>query len=237
MALLRLVAFIVASCFVAAASSQAVFLQKACSTASCGSCSGGNCQCEDLVQGACYQQPLGGSGMAWCKKGHIVLRNFFVSNNCSGAFAESDNALDQCFPALQLSGYVEYECPSSYEDEVPAVPMKKVDTSRKAKELIIPGPKFIPHEDSFDINKHAPHLGVHHRFAMHQKDTLVTLKLGEGTSHRRVPSWVLTVGKAGTRLLGHTTTLNVTQLLEEAQGGAITLREKDGKSNLYVLRK
>lgn len=211
----------------ATCSAASVFEQKSCSGSGCGSCGGGSCSCEELQQGACYPQVNGASGIGWCKSGRIVLRNFFLSANCTGPYTDIDTPLDQCFPASGFPGYVEYDCAVAYA----------AAAARKDAMLTFPGPKFVPHEDSFEMSKHQPMTSVHQTLVRDGEATMLKLQLGEPTSHRAKPAWQLRVGRDAVQTVGgHGIMLNATDLLRA--GTPVSLRHSDvDKGNLWILRK
>jgi hypothetical protein len=85
------------------------FVQLLCTGASCNS----GCSYQTFPEHRCLSMAEGQSGIASCDttRGVLMVKNFYLSPNCSGASETTQQTLGQCYPTVAGS-FVEYLCDS-----------------------------------------------------------------------------------------------------------------------------
>jgi hypothetical protein len=105
------------------------FVQLLCTGASCNS----GCSYQTFPEHRCLSMAEGQSGIASCDttRGVLMVKNFYLSPNCSGASETTQQTLGQCYPTVAGS-FVEYLCESPSD--------KKHDLKRKHDDAPPPPP-------------------------------------------------------------------------------------------------
>lgn len=85
-------------------------MQLLCTGASCNS----GCTYQSFEEHRCLSMAEGQSGIAWCDntRGVLMVKNYFLSPNCTGASDTNEQTLGTCYSTVS-DNFVEYLCPPS----------------------------------------------------------------------------------------------------------------------------
>ena len=91
----------------------AIFYQLTCEDSGCND----GCSSVTLPQNECLRMSQQQSGAAFCdyNLNALVIKQFVLSENCTGAYETVSNTLDQCYATVS-GQFVEYVCPPPRDD-------------------------------------------------------------------------------------------------------------------------